>query len=114
MTKKSDIAKLSLDLKEINGRYVLGISSTVAVATKGELIRKETGRRNIVKLFLASLSLAIVLDAVGVLLPNASLGRTLVYLGEFPAILVNIISARYIIRNISQPSPETLSFQNRN
>ncbi|MHB1868414.1 MAG: hypothetical protein ACYCPP_05655 [Nitrososphaerales archaeon] len=101
---------MSLDLKELNGKYVLGISSSVAVAPKEEPVRKESGRKNIVILFLASLSLAVALDLVGMLLPSPNLGRTLVYLGFFPAILVNIISARYIIRNISQSSQETVSY----
>ncbi|HVB12625.1 MAG TPA: hypothetical protein VNE86_05785 [Nitrososphaerales archaeon] len=100
---------MSLDLKEINGKYVLGISSSVAA--KEELVRKGSGRKKIVILFLASLSLAVALDIAGMLLPDASFGRTLIYLGFFPAILVNIISARYIIRNISQPSQETVSHQ---
>jgi len=99
--KNSDIRNLSLEIKEINGKYVLGISSTVVVATKGELVRKETGSRNLVTIFLVSLSLTVVLAVVGMLVPASPLGRTLVYLSEFPAILVNIISTRYIIRNIS-------------
>jgi hypothetical protein len=111
MIRNSDVTNLSLDLKEIDGKYVLGISSTVAVATKGQLIRKKSGRRNIVMLFLIVLSLTVALDVVGMLLPDASFGRTLVYIGVFPAILVNIVSARYIIRNISQPSQEASSIQ---
>ena len=99
--KNSDIRNLSLEIKEINGKYVLGISSTVVVATKGELVRKETGSRNLVTIFLVSLSLTVVLAVVGMLVPASPLGRTLVYLSEFPAILVNIISTQYIIRNIS-------------
>jgi hypothetical protein len=49
--KNSDITNLSLDLKETNGKYVLGIRSTVVVATKGELVRKETGSRNLILVF---------------------------------------------------------------
>ncbi len=110
MIKSYDVTNLSLDLKEIDGKYFLGISSSIAVATKGESIHKETGRGHIAMLFLVSLSLAVALDSVGMLLSNASLGRTLVYFGFFPAILVNIISARYIIRNISQPSQDATQF----
>ena len=91
--------------------YVLGISSIVSVATKGELIRKTSGGRNIVTLFLIALSLTVALDVVGMLIPDASIGRSLVYLGVYPAILVNIISARYIIRSISKPSKEAISLQ---
>ena len=109
VTKNSDVANLSLDLKETNGKYVLGISSTVA--KKGELMSKKSGRRNIVMLFLTALSLTVALDVVGMILPDASFGRTLVYLGVYPAILVNIISARYIIRSISQPSQKAISIQ---
>jgi len=99
--KNSDIRNLSLEIKEINGKYVLGIDSTVLLATKGEQIRKDTGSRNLIIVFLVSLSLTIALAAIGMLLPDASLGRTLVYLSEFPSILVNIISTRYLIRHIS-------------
>lgn len=99
--KNSDITKLSFEIKETNGKYILGIRSTVVVATKGELIRKDTGSRNLTVVFLISLSLMIVLALAGMLLPNAGFGRSLVYWSTFPAILVNIISARYIIRNIS-------------
>ena len=99
--KNSDITNLSLELKEIDGKYILGINSTVVVATKGEQIRKYTGSRNLLIVFVASLSLTVVLASVGMLLPDAIFGRTLVYLSEFPAILVNIVSTRYIIRHIS-------------
>lgn|GEM_PF-2887985 len=111
VTINSEVTNLSLDLKEINGKYVLGISSIVALETKGEPIGKRFGRRNIVILFLIALSLTVGLDVVGMSLPEASFGRTLVYLAEFPAILVNIISARFIIRNISKPSKEAISLQ---
>ncbi len=100
VAKDSD-ANVSLDLKEINGKYVLGISSTVALATKLEPIHEASGGKNIMILFLVSLSLLVVLDVLGILFFDATVGRTLVYLGEFPAILVNIIGARYIIRNYS-------------
>jgi hypothetical protein len=100
MIKNSEISDFSLDIKEIEGKYVLAIGSSVAVATKGELVRKETGSRNITIVFLVSLSVTVVLDLVGMSLPDPIFGRTLVYLGEFPAILVNIISARYVIKNI--------------
>ena len=98
--KESDISKLALDLKQDNGKYVLKISSTTMVATKGEPIRKDTGSRNTIIVFSISLALSILLDVGGMLLPDASLGRTLVFWGEFPAILVNIISARYVIKNL--------------
>ena len=101
MIKNSDISEFSLDITQVQGKYVLAISSAVAVATKGEPIRKETGVRNIAIVFLVSLSLTVALDLIGMLLPDPVFGRTLVYLGEFPAILVNIISARFIIKNIS-------------
>jgi hypothetical protein len=101
MITNSDISDFSLDVKELDGKYVLAISSGVAVATKGEPIRKETGSRNITIVFLVSLSVTVGLDLIGILLPDPIFGRTLVYLGEFPAILVNIISARYIIKSTS-------------
>jgi len=100
MIKNSEISDFSLDIKEIEGKYVLAIGSSVAVATKGELVRKETGSRNITIVFLVSLSVTAVLDLVGMSLPDPIFGRTLVYLGEFPAILVKFISARYVIKNI--------------
>lgn len=99
--KNSEITNFSLEIKETNGKYVLGINSTVLLATKGEQIRKDTGSRNLIIVFLVSLSLTVALAAIGMLLSDASLGRTLVYLSEFPSILVNIISTRYLIRHIS-------------
>jgi len=99
--KESDITQLDMDLKNDNGKYVLKISSTTAVATKGEPIRKNTGSRNIIIVFSISLAITVLLDVSGMLLPDAVTGRTLVFWGEFPAILVNIISGRYIIRNLS-------------
>ena len=71
--KNSEITNLSLELKETNGKYILGINSTVLVATKGEQVRKYTGSRNLVIVFLVSLSLTVVLAAIGMLLPDASL-----------------------------------------
>lgn len=99
--KNSEVTNLSLELKELDGKYILGINSIVVVATKGEQVRKYTGSRNLLIVFVASLSLTVVLASIGMLLPDAIFGRTLVYLSEFPAILVNIISTRYVIRHIS-------------
>ncbi len=96
----SDVSEFSLDIKEVDGKYVFCISSGIAVATKGEPIRKDTGSRNTTIVFLASLSVTVALDLTGMLFQDPIFGRTLVYLGEFPAILVNIISARYIIKSI--------------
>jgi hypothetical protein len=99
--KNSEITNLSLELKEANGKYILDVKSTVLVATKGEQVRKYTGSRNLLIVFFVSLAVWVALALVGILLPDPIFGRTLVYLSEFPAILVNIISTRYIIRNIS-------------
>jgi hypothetical protein len=99
--KNSNVTDLSLDIKEKDGKFILDINSTVVVATKGEQVRKFTGSRNLVIVFLVSLSIWLTLAMIGMLLPDPIFGRTLVYLSEFPAILVNIISTRYIIRNIS-------------
>jgi hypothetical protein len=101
MIKNSDVSEFSLDIKEIDGKYVVAIGSAVALATKGEVLRKDTGSRNITIVFLVALSATVALNSIGILLPDAIFGRTLVYLGTFPAILVNIIAARYIIRNIT-------------
>jgi hypothetical protein len=96
----SDISKLALDVKKSDGKYIFKVSSTTAIATKGEPIRKDTGSRNTIIVFSVSLAITILLDVGGLLAPDATLGRSLVFWGEFPAILVNIISARYIIRNL--------------
>jgi hypothetical protein len=101
LIRNSEVTNLSLELKQTNGKYVLDVNSTVLVATKGEQVRKYTGSRNLLIVFFVSLTIWVVLALVGILLPDAIFGRTLVYLSEFPAILVNIISTRYIIRNIS-------------
>jgi hypothetical protein len=97
----SDIKQLSIDVKKVNGNYVVDIFSTVKVATKGEQIREENGNRKLTIVFLGSLSIMVILIVTGMLLPAAGLGRTLVYLGTFPGILVNAIATRYIIKSLT-------------
>ncbi len=101
VSKTTDVSNVTLELKKAKGSYVLGITSTVALS--GEQIRKRQSRKVLI-IFLVVLSLLIILDVIGILLPNASTGRTLVYFGEYPAFVVNIIAGRFVIKNISQRS----------
>ncbi len=99
--KNFDIKNFTLDVKESDGKYVLGINSTVVVGKTGESVRKETEGRNLMIVFFVTLSLVAVFAIVGILIPNASLGRSFILISVFPAFLANVIGARYIIKSIS-------------
>jgi len=101
MIKNSDMRDLSLDIKESNGTFVLGINSRVVVGTGSQTVRNEKKSKTLLKVFVIALLLMLAFTIVGMIIPDASLGRSFLAIGEFPAFLVNVIAARYIIKNIS-------------
>jgi hypothetical protein len=99
--ENSDIKVLSVDVKKTGENFVIDISTSTVIATKGQEVRKDAGNRNLILVFLVSLSIMIIFILVGFLLPPAEFGRTLVYLSVFPGIAVNTIATRYIIKYLS-------------
>jgi hypothetical protein len=99
--KNSDVKDLSLDVKESNGRYILGLNSKVVVGTNGQPVRnKEVGSKNLAWAFVIAVGIMAFFVILGMLVPNASFGRSFLFISAFPAFVVNVLGARYIIRNI--------------
>jgi hypothetical protein len=96
--KNSDLTDWHLNVKESDGRYTLDVAATVIVETKKELSPGERRSKNLIIIFLVALFLMIGLDLIGMLLPDAGLGRTLVLLGTIPAFIVNLVSASFLIK----------------
>jgi hypothetical protein len=96
--KNSDLTDWRLSVKESDGTYVLDVAATITIATKKELTRGEKRSKNLIILFVISLCAMVSLSTVGMLLPDAGLGRTLVLLGTIPAFVVNLVGARFLIK----------------
>jgi hypothetical protein len=96
--KNSDLTDWNLNVKDVDGTYTLDLAATVIVETKKELSPGERRSKNLIIIFLVSLFLMLGLDIVGMLLPDAGLGRTLVLLGTIPAFIVNLVSASFLIK----------------
>ena len=96
--KNSDITDLSLDLEEKNGIYTLEIKSKTLIADR-QIIRRK-GRDWVRIVFLFSLAVMLVFVITGMFDPNAIGGRSLVYIGLYPAFVVNTLGARYVIQKL--------------
>jgi hypothetical protein len=96
--KNSDLTDWHLNVKESDGTYVLDVAATITIETKKELTPGEKRSKNLIILFVISLCLMVGLSTVGMLLPDAGLGRTLVLLGTIPAFVVNLVGARFLIK----------------
>ncbi|MHB2035706.1 MAG: hypothetical protein ACYCPW_03070 [Nitrososphaerales archaeon] len=102
--KASDVSKLSFDVKPINGTPALGIDAIITIETKQALTPKENRRRILVIFFLISLAFMIGLSTIGLLLPYAGLGRTLVLLSEIPAFVFSLVSTKFLMKRKSRNS----------
>jgi len=96
--RASDLTKLSFEVKPINGTPILGIDAIITIETKQALTPKENRRRIFVIVFLISLIFMIGLSTIGLLLPYAGLGRTLVLLSEIPAFVFTIVCTKFLIK----------------
>jgi hypothetical protein len=99
--KNSDVEDLSLDIKEMNGAYILGINSKIVVGTNGKTVRKnEAVSKNLAKAFVIAMGAMVLFVILGMSIPDASLGRSFILISAFPAFVVNVIGARYIIKSV--------------
>ncbi|MGA2875032.1 MAG: hypothetical protein ABSE82_05750 [Nitrososphaerales archaeon] len=96
--RASDVTKFSFDVKPSAGMRTLGIDAIVTIETKQTLTPKETRRKIMVILFLISLVFMLGLSTIGLLLPDAGLGRTLVLLSEMPAFVFSLVCTKFLMR----------------
>ena len=96
--KTSDVTRFSFDAKPSNGMRTLGIDATITIETKQTLTPKESRRKVMVILFLISLVFMLGLSTIGLLLPYAGLGRTLVLLSEIPAFVFSLVCTKFLMR----------------
>ena len=100
--KNSDVSDLSIDLDESKGTYVLEIKSKTILAGDRMLIRRR-GRDWARIVFVVSVVLMIVFIVPGMLVQDATTGRSLVYIGLWPSIVANTLGARYAIKRMMSP-----------
>ena len=99
--KNSDVSDLSINIDKTKETYVVEIKSKTILAGDRLLIRRK-GRDWVKIVFIVSVVLMILFIVPGMLIPDASIGRTLVYIGFWPSIVANTLGARYaIIRMMS-------------
>jgi hypothetical protein len=101
--KNSDLSDLAIDLDEGNeGVYTLEIKSKAIYTGERQLIRRR-GRNWTMIVFVASVVAMIVFIVPGMLIPDATTGRSLVYIGLWPSIVANTLGARLMIKRIMTP-----------
>jgi hypothetical protein len=100
--KNSDVSDLSIDLDESKGTYVLEIKSKTILAGDRMLIRRR-GRDWVRIVFVVSVVLMIIFIVPGMLVKDATTGRSLVYIGLWPSIVANTLGARYAIKRMMSP-----------
>lgn len=94
-----------MDLREEkNGNYVFDIKSKLLVSTERPIVRqKGRGSTYIAIIFVIALALMVAFIILGIADPDPVGGRSLVSFSLYPAFLVNLLGARYVIRGLSAP-----------
>ena len=91
-----------MDLDEKKGVYTLEIKSKTILAGDRQLIRRR-GRDWVRIVFIASIVLMLVFIIPGMVIRDATTGRSLVYIGLYPSIVANTLGARYAIKRMMSP-----------
>ena len=95
----SEVKDWHFNVREVDGVYIVDLSTTVAISPKTQLTKEErTGKYLIVSFVLAFLAW-LVLGTVGMLLPNVLLGRDLVLFSTIPGFVAQLIAARFLIKS---------------
>ena len=103
VVKNSDVTDLTINIAETKNAYVLNVLSNVLVSRDRKIIRKEgRGELYIAIVFLISLLIMVFLAVTGMLDSDPIGGRSLVSLSLYPAFVVNLLGARYVIKGLTQ------------
>jgi hypothetical protein len=96
--KGSDVRDWHFKVREVDGVYLVDLSTTVAISPKTELTKQERAGKHLMMSFVAAFVMAVVLATVGMLLPDAVLGRELVLISTIPGFVAQLIGARFLIK----------------
>jgi hypothetical protein len=111
--KKTKISDVAVQLDQGEGTYLLGVGATLVIETKKVLTPRERLRKRLITLFLVSFLFMIALSTIGLLIPDAVIGRWLVLISEFPAFVSALASTRLFVRKskkkpIGEPVPNAI------
>ena len=100
--KNSDVEDFELEVRETDEKYFLAINSRVLVGKNGVPVRKKgKGSRNLAIAFVILVVIMASFIIAGMLSPNPVYGRSLLFISDFPAFVVNMLGARYLIKSIT-------------
>ncbi len=94
----SEVKDWHFKVREVDGVYYVDLSTSVAISPKTQLTRKEKFGRFLIIAFVMSSLAAFGLGSVGMLLPDAYVGRDLVLISTAPAFVAQLIGARFLVR----------------
>lgn len=97
--KGSEVKDWHFKVREVDGIYYVDVASTIAISPKTELTREEKFGRFEVVVFFVSFFAALALGTVGMLIPDAYVGRDLVLFSTAPSFLAQLIGARFLVRS---------------
>lgn len=95
--KSSELRDWQFKVREVDGVYIFDVSTSVAIAPKTQLTREERTSKTLLLTFAASFCTMVVLSTIGLFLPDAVLGRELVYVSTFPGFIAQLIGARLLV-----------------
>lgn len=94
---------MAIDLEETDkGVYTLEVKSKAIFAGDRQLIRRR-GRDWTRIVLIASIIVMIAFIVPGMLIKDATTGRSLVYIGVWPGIVANTLGARLMIKRMMSP-----------
>jgi hypothetical protein len=98
--RRSHVTDMAMQVEENDGVYLLGSGAVLTIETKNqeELTPKQKLRKNLIITFIVSFLFMIILSTIGVLYPDAYVGRILVLLSEFPAFISALASTRIFMK----------------
>jgi len=106
--KGSELTDWHFKVRQVDGVYYFDVTTTVAVTPKTQLTRREKRGKALIIAWAISFCIMVALSTIGVLLPDANLGRQLVLYGTIPGFLAQLIGARLLIKGYDEKKEEEL------
>jgi len=109
--KGSEIKDWHFNVREVNGVYIVDVSTTVTISPKTQLTKPEKMSKYLILAWVISFLIWVSLSAVGALLPNANFGRDIILWSGLPGFIAQLIGARFLIKSYRKYQAEQESTQ---
>ncbi|HZW55753.1 MAG TPA: hypothetical protein VFF30_05640 [Nitrososphaerales archaeon] len=94
---------VSVAVEGSKGVRTLDFGSTITIETKQTLTPAEKRRKNVIILLIITLIFMVAMSTIGILLPQAGIGRVLILLSELPAFGFSLTFTQLLLKKKKEP-----------